>query len=547
MSADANSLPMMLPNSNGLRPILLLVGLAAAVAVGVGVALWSKEPDYSILLTRVGNSEIAQVISSLQSASIPYKTDTGSGSVSVPTSRLSEARLKLAGEGLPGEGGFAALTKDTGYGTSQLMENTKYKYALELELAKTVASLDSVASARVHLAIPEQSAFVRDKRKASASVLVQLKNGRRLESEQVTSIINLIASSVPAMSATDVTVIDQSGRLLSSPEGTDEFSLRDKQYEFAHHLEETYISRIEELLTPLVGAGNVRAQVTADVVLAITEESREQYNPQGQVLRSEQTTEQLTRNGTEAQGVPGSLTNQPPAAGAAAKPNAATNQVAGQATSAASAASASSDANGAPQSSNKESTRNYEVDRTLAYTKQLPGQLKRLSVAVLVDNLKTTDADGKATTTPLTPEQIENITRLVKDAVGYDEKRGDSVNVVNSAFQPTPAKAEEELLSVPLWERPWVIDLTKLLAGVGVLLVLILSVIKPLVRSVITPAPLAPLPSAAVAELTNQNQAAAARAAASVGLEEQIAQAKSLVSQDPARVAQVVNSWVEKG
>ncbi len=538
MSAEASSLPMVPRNNSGLRPLLMLVGLAAAVAVGVGVVLWSREPDYTILLTKVSNSEIAQIVQSLQSAGIPYKTDTGSGSVSVPAANLSEARLKLAGEGLPAEGGFAALTKDTGYGTSQLMETTKYHYALELELAKTIATIESVAAARVHLAIPEQSAFIRDKRKATASVLVQLKTGRRLESEQVTSIINLIASSVPSMEATDVTVIDQQGRLLSSPQGTDDFALRDKQYEFAHRLEETYTQRIEQLLTPLVGSGNVRAQVVADVALSITEESREQYNPQSQVVRSEQTSEQLSRTNGEVQGIPGALTNQPPEAGMVAAPNAATNQAAGQSSSAAATDSASTSNAG---NSTKESTRNYEIDRTLAYTKQLPGQLKRLSVAVLVDNIKTTDADGKVTTTPMTPEQLENMTKLVKDAVGYDEKRGDSVNVVNSAFRPTEAQVAEELQSVPLWERAWVRDVAKLLAGMTVLLVLILSVIKPLIRSLMTP-PVVALPPGTNSEPGNEGQGRVALQGKNY--EEQINEARALVNQDPARVAQVVNSWV---
>jgi flagellar M-ring protein FliF len=538
MSAEASSLPMVPRNNSGLRPLLMLVGLAAAVAVGVGVVLWSREPDYTILLTKVSNSEIAQIVQSLQSAGIPYKTDTGSGSVSVPAANLSEARLKLAGEGLPAEGGFAALTKDTGYGTSQLMETTKYHYALELELAKTIATLESVAAARVHLAIPEQSAFIRDKRKASASVLVQLKTGRRLESEQVTSIINLIASSVPSMEATDVTVIDQQGRLLSSPQGDDDFALRDKQYEFAHRLEETYTQRIEQLLAPLVGSGNVRAQVVADVALSITEESREQYNPQSQVVRSEQTSEQLSRTNGEVQGIPGALTNQPPEAGMVAAPNAATSQAAGQSSSAAATDSASTSNAG---NSTKESTRNYEIDRTLAYTKQLPGQLKRLSVAVLVDNIKTTDADGKVTTTPMTPEQLENMTKLVKDAVGYDEKRGDSVNVVNSAFRPTEAQVAEELQSVPLWERAWVRDVAKLLVGMTVLLVLILSVIKPLIRSLMTP-PVVALPPGTNSEPGNEGQGRVALQGKNY--EEQINEARALVNQDPARVAQVVNSWV---
>ncbi|MGD9842505.1 MAG: flagellar basal-body MS-ring/collar protein FliF [Steroidobacteraceae bacterium] len=533
MSAEASSLPMMVSNNAGLRPLLMLVGVAAAVAAGVGVVLWSKEPDYSMLLTKVSNSEIATVVQSLESAGIPYKADTGSGSVSVPAAQLSEARLKLAGEGLPGDGGFAALTKDTGFGTSQLMETTKYHYALELELAKTISSLQSVSAARVHLAIPDQSAFVRDKRKTSASVFVQLKSGRRLESEQVTAVINLIASSVPGMDSTDVTVIDQQGRLLSSPQGDDDFSRRDKQYEFAHRLEETYAQRIEQLLSPLVGNDNVRAQVVADVELSVTEETREQYNPQSQVVRSEQISEQSAGKSTEAQGVPGALSNQPPAAGTVEPPNVATNQIDGVAEMSA--------AELGPIA--KESTRNYEIDRTLAYTKQLPGQLKRLTVAVLVDNLKSTDAEGKVTTTPLTSEQLDNMTRLVKDAVGFDERRGDSVNVINSAFRPIEVQQPGELQSVPIWERSWVRDAAKLLSGLIVLLVLILVVIKPLIRNLMaSPAMVALAPGVSQPSVANPQVGTAP--VQPKGYEQQIADARSLVNQDPARVAQVVKTWV---
>lgn len=539
MSAEAATLPMMNRNTSGLRPVLMLVGLAAAVAAGVGVVLWSKEPDYSLLLTRVSNSDIAEVVSTLESAGIPYKTDTASGSISVPAANLNEARLQLAGEGLPAGGGFASLTKDTGFGTSQMMETAKYNYALEIELAKTIASLQSVEAARVHLAIPEQSAFIRDKRVASASVFVQLRSGRRLESEQVTSIVNLVASSVPGMNIKNVTVIDQEGRLLSSPEGDDEFSLRDKQYEFAHKLEETYTQRIQQLLAPLVGSDNVRAQVVADVELAITEETREQYNPQSQVVRSEQSSEQVTKDGSAAGGVPGALSNQPPAAGVATAPNAATNQVAG--------ATAVTDAQDVSNSS-RETTRNYEIDRTLAYTKQLPGKLNRLTVAVLVDDLKTTDADGKVTSTPLTEEQLANMTKLVKDAVGFDEKRGDSVNVVNSSFRPATVVPEGELQSVPLWQQPMVMTIAKLVIGLVVLLVLILSVIRPLVRSLMaSPVVPQPLPNPAGGPGTpalEQQPGAAAIPGQPRSYEQQLADARAMVNQDPARVAQVVKTWV---
>ena len=533
MSAEAATLPMVTGNG-GMKPVMLLVGLAAAIALGVGVVLWSKEPNYQLLMTKVGNDEISQITQTLDSTGIPYTTDMSSGSISVPADRLNEARLKLAGAGLPTSGGFASLTKDSGFGTSQVMETARYQYALEIELAKTIANLQPVEAARVHLAIPEQSAFIRDKRVASASVFVQLRNGRRLESEQVNSVINLVASSIPGMDAKHVTVIDQQGRLLSSPEGDDDFSMRDRQYEFAHRLEDMYTQRIEQLLMPLVGVGNIRAQVMADVDLSMTEETREQYNPQSQVVRSEQTSEEVNRNGaTGPQGVPGSLTNQPPAGGTAAAPNTATN------------ATATTAAPGTPTdtaNTNKQATRNYEIDRTLAYTKQLPGHLKRLSVAVLVDNLRATDADGKVTQTPFTPEQIDSMTKLVRDAVGFDEKRGDSVNVVNSSFQTVAVEKPGDLFSTPIWEKPWVRDLAKLLSGVIVLLVLIQSAIKPLIRNLTTPT--RALPQAASSQQQITEQQPSAQSPQSRGYEQQVADARALVNQDPARVAQVVKSWV---
>jgi flagellar M-ring protein FliF len=535
MSAEASTLQLPPPPAtSGLKPIMLLVGLAAAVAMGVVVVLWSQEPVYSLLMTKIGNDEIAQVASSLESAGIPYKTDPGTGSVSVPANRVNEARIKLASEGLPNSGGFASITKDNGFGTSQLMENARYQYAQEVELAKTIANLQSIEGARVHLAIPEQSAFIRDKKTPSASVFVQLKNGRRLESGQVTAIINLVASSVPGLDADHVTVVDQKGHLLSSPNGNDDFAMRDKQYEFAHSMEELYTQRIEELLTPLVGSGNVRAQVSADVEMAITEETNEQFNPQGQVVRSEQTSEENNKNAGGVQGVPGALTNQPPAGGVAAAPNAATNNTATQ-----TAAEEST-----TTSASKQSTRNYEIDRKLAYTKQLPGRLKRLSVAVLVDNLHTTDDKGQVTETPFTPEQMDSMTKLVRDAVGFDEKRGDVVNVVNSSFRPVPAAPAGELQTVPLWERPMVRDIAKLVLGLIALLVLIFTVVRPLIRSVTATLTAMTTPPQLPAPPPSQSAAAQQASAAAMGYEQQVANARSVVQQDPRRVAQVVKNWV---
>lgn len=541
MSVTADEIPRSLIPPN-LKPLMMLIGIAAAVAAGVGVVLWSKEPTYGLLYGNLGQQDAAQVAAALDAAAIPYKLEGDSGAITVPSDRVHDARLKLAGQGLPeGDGGFAVMSKDPGFGVSQFMEGARYQHALETELARTITNIQQIAAARVHLALPRQSAFVRDRRPPSASVFLQLKPGRRLESEHVTAISNLVASSIPELEAGQVTIIDQQGRLLSAPEGGDEFAAREKQMEIARGLEERYTQRIEQLLAPLVGVGRVRAQVVADVELSTTEEAREQYRPESQIVRSEQLAEESSRGGTSSAGVPGALTNQPPAPGVAQPPNAA------PAAGAANAAAPGDAGQSATMAGNnsKQSTKNYEIDRTVAYTRQPAGRLKRLTVAVLVDNDRGSDAEGKATEVALTPERIENMTRLVKDAVGFDTARGDSVSVVNVAFKAEVLPEEIKPDDIPLWERPLVRDIAKLLAGLIVLLTLVLSVLRPLVRGLLaSPRPaFNPQVSANVVTPALAGGAAAV-AGGPMDYDAQIAQARSLVSQDPARVAQVVKGWV---
>lgn len=534
MSATAR--PSIIPP--GLKPLAMLIGIAAAVAAGVGIVLWSKEPTYALLYGNLGQQDAAQIAQALDSSGIPYKLEATSGAITVPAERVHDARLKLAGQGLPeGDGGFAVMSKDPGFGVSQFMEGARYQHALETELARTISNLQAVEGARVHLALPRQSAFVRDRRAPSASVFLQLKPGRRLESEQVTAISNLVASSIPELESDQVTVVDQQGRLLSAPGGDDELAVREKQLEIARNMEERYTARIESLLSPLVGPGRVRAQVVADVELSTTEEAREQYRPESQIVRSEQTAEETSRLSSGPQGVPGALTNQPPTPGVALPPGTAPT-----------AANVAQDPNAPagtapPDNTSRQSTRNYEIDRTVAYTKQPAGRLKRLTVAVLVDNLRSTDEEGNVTETALAPEQLENMTRLVRDAVGFDQARGDSVNVVNASFRGEIKPEEVEIEALPLWQNPLVRDLAKLLAGLIVLLVLVLSVLRPLVRGLLA-APRAPYTPA----LAGPEPAAAAlggpQGAAALDYDGQIAQARSLVNQDPARVAQVVRGWV---
>jgi flagellar M-ring protein FliF len=541
-----------------LKPLLLLVGIAMAVAAGVTVVLWSRGPTYSMLYANLGNQDQAQITQALDAAQIPYRMAPGSNAIEVPAERLNDARLKLAGQGLPeGGGGFAMMDKDPGFGVSQFMENARYQHALEAELARTIAALRPVEGARVHLAVPRQSAFVRDHKGASASVFLQLKQGRRLEQEQIQAIVNLVASSIPDLEANQVTVVDQQGRLLSSPEGHDQFAIREQQYDMIHRLEDDYAQRIEALLAPLVGPGRVRAQVVAQMDMAVTEEAHEQYKPDSQIVRSEQTSESVTKDGSGNQGVPGALTNQPPPAGVAQPPGSATAAAAkpaGASGAAAAAAAAATSSPASTDSTSKQSTKNYEIDRTVAYTRQPAGRLRRVTVAVLIDNLRTVGKDGKPKETPLSKEQLDHINQLVKDAVGYDEARGDSVNVVNASFTQeaaTPA-SEGELESPKIWDSPLFLDVAKIVGGLVVLLVLVLSVIRPLVRNLIGPAAhqmsVAVLPRAVptTEPIAPQALPGAAQAAAAVSHEQQVMQARTLVNQDPKRVAQVVRGWVAK-
>lgn len=556
MAAGAASLNDLQRLNASVRPLLLLVGLAAAVAAGVGIVLWSQGPTYNLLYANLSTEDTAAITQSLTSAGIPYRLEGGTGAISVPIERLNDARLLLAGQGLPESGGFASMVKDQGLGVSQFMESARYQHALETELARTIASLQQVEGARVHIAAPRNSTFIRDRRPASASVFLHLKTGRRLSSEQVTAIVNLVASSVPELSAEQVTVVDQSGRLLSSPRGSDEFALRDQQIEFARQLEEGYAQRIEALLAPLVGAGRVRAQVSAQFDMAAIEEAREQYRPESQIVRSEQVMEDVDRDLENAGGVPGALTNQPPERAVALPPGVPQSNQAGR---------AGDSSRPVPESTSRQMTRNYEIDRTVAYTRQPAGRLKRLTVAVLVDNVRIVGQDGKVTESALTAEQLDRMTALVKDAVGFDAARGDSVNVMNAPWKGEPLITGGDVESIPLWQQPWLRDLARILTGLVLALVVIFVLMRPTLRQLISvhrPSLLAvgtaggsagtvagganPVPDGeTLSPATLAKQGDSANQSASLAYEQQLAHARSLVGQDPARVAQVVKKWVE--
>jgi flagellar M-ring protein FliF len=504
-----------------LRQIFSLLLVAAAVAGGIGVYMWAQTPNYVPLYSDLAHRDAAEVAEALRAGGIPYRIDPASGAVGVPAASVHDARLSLATKGLPrgSAQGFELIQQEQGFGTSQMIEGARYQHALETELARTIASLQPVATARVHLAVPKASAFSRSASSASASVMVELRGGRNLEPEQVAAIVHLVAASVPGMERQSVSVVDQSGRLLTRG-GTDSaLAASGEQYDYARRVERDYVRRIEELLAPMMGPGRVSAQVAADLDFAVTEEAQERYVPNPQAVRSEQSTENSNNlGGRAAQGVPGATSNQPAAAAPVA---------------AAPAAEAASQSRSA--------TRNYELDKTLRHTRQAGSRVQRLSVAVLVDYRPKLDDKGQVTLVPLSTDELSQVEALVKEAVGFDAQRGDSVSVQNSAFH----KPEDALpLPAPaLWERPELRDLARTALGTLTLVVLILAVLRPLLKSVLT-APVMPALPAAATMPALPGPAADDRAQFSEPAALPQRQYEEKLQQDPKRVAQVVRNWV---
>ncbi len=523
-----------------MRQILLLAALAGAVALGVAVVQWAQEPNYGLLFGNLGDKDTSHVLEALTKANIPYRLDPASGAILVPAKQVHDARLKLAAQGLPkgSSVGFELIDDKPAFGASQLQEAARYHRAMEGELARTIASMANVASARVHLAIPKQSAFIREQERPRASVLINTHAGRVLEDGQVAAIVHLVASSVPNLSAERVTVIDHKGKLLTGSDATRDLSSSASQFEYARRLEAAYVRRIEEILAPVVGAGAIKAQVATDIDFTISEQTRESFNPQ-QVVRSEQTAEETTLGGPGATGVPGALSNQPP--GAATVPE--TTKGATPAGSKAPLANAGSEASATPLASSKRATRNYELDKTISYTKSPTGVVRRVSVAVVVDDVVSVSAKGKVSRKPRKPEDLERYTALVKEAIGFDEKRGDTVSVVNAAFNTPPAEAP--LPELPLWKQEWVWDLAKQIGGAIAAFLILLLVVRPLLKGITRQAAVPAYAGAALAP--DQVSLAGAGAAAQLpanSAESQMTTAKTIAQQDPKRVAQVVKNWV---
>jgi flagellar M-ring protein FliF len=527
----------------GLKQIGLLAGVAAAVAAAVWLVLWSQGQNYTVLYGQLSERESGQVMDALTAAGIEFKLNP-SGAVSVPESKVQEARIRLATQGLPQSDsmGIEMIQKESALGSSSMMESARYQSVLETELARTIVKVQGVQTARVHLALPKPTVFLRDARKATASVMLQLYPGRRLEPGQVAAIVHLVASSVPELAASDVTLVDQAGTLLNSPDENAEQAAGTRQFAYTRKLEESYQRRIIELLEPMIGPGRVRATVTADMDFTVTEETRENYDPQKTAVRSEQTSNEQRRGGDGVEGIPGALSNQPPGtSGAPAIPGAAT-----PGNPAAPGAAQSTAAAGGPSSTAQRSTRNFEVDRTLSYVKQPVGVLKRLSVGVVLDDWQKTDADGKVTTEPMSETDIKRFTQLVRESMGLKEDRGDQLNVLNQAFKSGPAPGAVD--SLPLWQTPWFKQLAKQIVGAALVLVVAFLVLRPLMKSLTKSVPRLTAGGGDAGDLEGDRVSLSGQGGKAIKLapsfEQQIAAARTLVGQDPRRAAQVVKEWV---
>ena len=555
-----------------LRQVGLLVGLAASVAIGFAVVLWSQQPDYRPLYGSLAGMDAKQVMDTLASADIPYTVEPNSGALLVKADDLSRARLKLAAAGVaPGDGnvGFEILDKEQGLGTSQFMEATRYRRGLEGELARTISSLNNVKGARVHLAIPKSSVFVRDERKPSASVLVELYSGRSLEPGQVMAIVNLVATSVPELNKSQVTVVDQKGNLLSDQAENSALTMAGKQFDYSRRLEGMLTQRVHNILQPVLGNDRYKAEVSADVDFSAVESTSEQFNPDQPALRSEQSVNEQRSSSNGPQGVPVALSNQPPAPASAP-------QTTGGATAAAGMVQPGQpllDANGqqimdpatgqpmlAPYPSDKrqQSTKNFELDRSISHTKQQQGRLNRLSVAVVVDDqVKVNPANGEASRAPWSADELARFTRLVQDAVGFDASRGDSVSVINVPFS---AERGEVIADIPFYSQPWFWDIVKQVLGVLFILVLVFGVLRPVLNNITGGGKnkeLAGLGSDVElggmggldGELGNDRVSLGGPQSIllpspSEGYDAQLNAIKSLVAEDPGRVAQVVKEWI---
>ncbi len=524
--------------------IPLLVAASAAIAIIVALLLWAKSPDYRVLYSNLSDRDGGAIVTQLTQMNIPYRFAENGAALMIPADKVHETRLRLAQQGLPKGGavGFELLDQEK-FGISQFSEQINYQRALEGELSRTIESLGPVQNARVHLALPKPSLFVREQKSPSASVTLTLQPGRALDDGQINAIVYMVSSSVAGLPAGNVTVVDQAGRLLTQSDGTGR-DLNASQLKYASEVESGYQRRIETILAPVVGSANVRAQVTAQIDYASREQTDEQYQPNQQpekaAIRSQQTSSNEQIGGPQVGGVPGALSNQPSAPATApietAKP-AANNSTNTRSTA----------ANSGPLSTRRDATTNYELDRTIRHTQQKAGTVERLSVAVVVNY--SLNADGKAQ--PMSKEQLAQIEALVREAMGYSSTRGDSLQVVNTPFTDNQMSGGE----LPFWQSQAFIDL---LIELGRYLLVLLvgwllwrKLVKPQLqqrqaaqRAAITAANVPAAKPGDSHKPSNEELALRRKSQQRVSAEVQSQRIRELAEKDPRVVALVIRQWM---
>lgn len=529
------------------------LGLALLVAAAVAAVVFGRQPDYRVLFSNLSDKDGGAVIAQLSQMNVPYKHTEGGGAILIPADRVHDVRLRLATQGLPrGSVSGFELMEGTRFGVTQFQERLNFQRGLEGELTRSIQSLSSVQSARVHLALPNQNGFFREQQKPSASVLVSLHPGRVLDRAQLAGIVHLVASSVPELAPSAVSVLDDTGKLLSqSPDGAGSNGVDAQQLLYVQQIEQQYTKRIMDILEPVVGRNNVKAQVTADLDFSRTESTSEQYRPNqtpdASTVRSQQVLESRGTTSSTTNGAVGAVANQPPAPSAAPI----------------NGANPAPNAGGQQQGSEsggtkRESTTNYEVDKTVRVVRGNNWAIKRLSAAVVVNYQSAEDAKGKASAKALTPEQVEQMTALVRETIGYNKERGDSVNLMNAPFMVQAPVT----IDVPLWKQPEVLDLAKtfawpvgaLLFAVLVLMFLVRPVLKGAGGSAVKTISVAPGAPGSTLDALEAEQPSRPALPPPGGRKDEpqpatpeqlrLEDARSLAKENPIAVANIVKTWI---
>ena len=542
------------------RQFGLLIGLAASIALGFWAVLWLREPDYQPVTGGWASYDQHQVIELMQAQGITYKVNDATGTILVPVDQATKAKVALAAADLLGEHAPTVAGADDAqpFGASQFTENNRHMHALEVDLAHTIETMSSVKTARVHIAEPRTTSFIRDQRKASASVMLQVRPGKRVDRGQVRAIMNLVAFAVPDLPAAAVSVVDQQGSLLSGQEEDSGAEAADREFQYSRRVEDDLLRKIADILSPTVGAGRFRAQVAADVDFTARSETGERYENEQPTLVSDQSrTEKQTGDAPET-GVPGALSNTPPAAASVPQTTAATPPAAG---AAAAPNTATAGAPGAVPGtrSRQEETHNYNPPgRTISAITHQQGIVKRLTVSVVVDDVPANDAKtGAVSYQAWTPAELERLQVLIKSAVGYDAARGDVVAVVNAPFVEIP---DAPVVIPGFWTEPWFLNIVRDGFIALVVLGLGLGVLRPAFRALSkagVDADAAALASVGSGSFVNDNQldealddivsltpGARSMLASSAGYGAQLDAVRGIIAEDPARVAAVIKSWI---